>query len=226
MKVLQTQNVYFISGLGADRRLFVKLELPKRYKINHIDWVPPLGNETMAAYASRLIQQIDTSQPFHLVGLSFGGMIAAELARLVNPVQTILISAASTAKEIPWYYKTAGVLRLPHFIPAALLKAAAVRATNPVAYWFFGAHTREEKGILKEVLQDMDNHFLKWALTAITGWNTTERPGNLFQIHGTADKVLPIRFTTPDYILKAGEHLMVFSHSSTVSRIITEKLGV
>lgn len=225
MQTGHTQNVYFISGLGADRRLFVKLELPRRYNIIHIDWLPPVGNETILAYASRLARQIDTSQPFHLVGLSFGGMVAAELARLVNPIQTIIISSASTAKEIPWYYKTAGSLRLPHFLPAGLLKATAVRVT-PLAYWFFGAHTREEKGILKEVLQDMDHKFLKWALTAITDWNTTERPQNLFQIHGTADKVLPMRYTTPDYILKKGEHLLVFSHSATVSRIITGKLGV
>jgi pimeloyl-ACP methyl ester carboxylesterase len=224
-KTLQTDNVYFISGLGADRRLFIKLKLPAGFKSIHLDWIAPRDNETILDYAARLARQIDTSQPFYLVGLSFGGMVASELTRLVTPVRTIIISSAPTAKEIPWYYKTAGLLRLPRLLPAGLLKKAALSVANPAAYWFFGASTKEEKGVLKEVLQDMDPDFVKWALTAITCWKTRERPGNLFHIHGTADKVLPIRFTAPDYVLKGGEHLIVFSKSEIVSEILARELG-
>lgn len=31
-------NLYFISGLGADERVFQKLTLPEQYKIHHIKW--------------------------------------------------------------------------------------------------------------------------------------------------------------------------------------------
>jgi hypothetical protein len=71
----------------------------------------------------------------------------------------------------------------------------------------------------------MDPKFVKWALTAITTWKTTTRPGNLFHIHGTADKVLPIRFITPDYVLQGGEHLIVFSRSEMISEILAQQLG-
>jgi pimeloyl-ACP methyl ester carboxylesterase len=217
---LETRNVYFISGLGADWRLFKKLVLPERYVIVHLEWIAPLGKETILEYAARLAQKIDASQPFYLVGLSFGGMVAAELTRLLHPEHTIILSSAAHAKDLPWYYKTAGFFRLPQLVPVRLLQLP-----NPFSYWFFGVHTPEEKNLLKQVLRDMDPQFVRWALKAITTWKTTDRPRHLFHIHGTADKVLPIRYLKPDFQLKGGEHLMVYTQAERVSEILVAQLG-
>ncbi|WP_353717332.1 hypothetical protein [Dyadobacter sp. 676] len=70
---VKKMNVYFISGLGADERVFTKLKLDPRLNVKYIKWVRPLKKETLQHYAARLSKQIDTSQPFQLVGLSFGG---------------------------------------------------------------------------------------------------------------------------------------------------------
>jgi pimeloyl-ACP methyl ester carboxylesterase len=69
-------NAYFISGLGADKRIFSKLKLNEKINIIHIDWITHNKNESLAAYAERLSNVIDITQPFALVGVSFGGMIA------------------------------------------------------------------------------------------------------------------------------------------------------
>jgi hypothetical protein len=34
-------NAYFISGLGADKRIFSKLKLNEKINIIHIDWIAP-----------------------------------------------------------------------------------------------------------------------------------------------------------------------------------------
>jgi len=65
-------NAYFISGLGADKRIFSKLKLSEKINIIHVDWINPDRNETLEAYSKRLSRIIDTSQPFALVGVSFG----------------------------------------------------------------------------------------------------------------------------------------------------------
>lgn len=221
---MQTQNIYFISGLGADYRMFQQLALPEWYRVISLDWIAPRQNESIPAYASRLGQHIDTSQPFQLVGLSFGGMVAAEMAKVLKPLQTIIISSVPTGNDIPWYFKAAGLLRLPDLMPAAFLKTAAIHLANPFAYWFFGARTKVERSLLKQILRDTDTRFLKWALKAITVWESQDRPPNLVQIHGAADKVLPLRYTSPDYLLQKGAHLMVLSQAGPLSSLLTQVL--
>ncbi|MEJ0082498.1 MAG: hypothetical protein WDM78_16440 [Puia sp.] len=77
----RTMNLYFISGLGADKRIFQNLVLPEVFKIYYIDWVTVSENESMESYCRRLSSQINTLEPFSLVGLSFGGVIAIEMSK-------------------------------------------------------------------------------------------------------------------------------------------------
>lgn len=65
-------NAYFISGLGADKRIFSKLKLNENINIIHVDWITPNKNESLASYAQRLISAMDLPQPFALVGVSLG----------------------------------------------------------------------------------------------------------------------------------------------------------
>jgi len=207
-----------LSGLGADRRLFSRLILPDNFNLIHIDWIPPVGNETILSYAKRLSVVIDTGRPFYIVGLSFGGMVASELARILVPIFTVIISSASSAREIPWYYKLAGTLQLPGLLPASILKSP-----NSFTYWCFGAKTSEERMLLKNVLKDTNTIFLRWALTAITTWRSGSRPNKLFHIHGTSDKILPIRFVDADVEISNGEHILVYSQAKALSNILAKK---
>ena len=63
----QKMNVYFISGLGADQRVFQKLTIDPEFNPVPIEWVKPGRKESMPSYARRLSTQIDTTKPFHLV---------------------------------------------------------------------------------------------------------------------------------------------------------------
>ncbi len=64
-------NAYFISGLGADQRIFAKINLDERINVIHVDWIPPTKDETLANYARRLSEIISADQPYILVGVSF-----------------------------------------------------------------------------------------------------------------------------------------------------------
>ncbi len=67
--------IYFISGLGADERVFAYLDLGDR-EYRHISWEIPTNHETLESYCWRLIAQIDLSQDICLIGVSFGGTVA------------------------------------------------------------------------------------------------------------------------------------------------------
>jgi alpha/beta superfamily hydrolase len=59
----------------------------------------------------RLSEQIIEVNPI-LVGVSFGGMIAVEVAKLIETEKVILISSAKTKHEIPQYYQFAGAIKI------------------------------------------------------------------------------------------------------------------
>ena len=216
---MKRKTVYFISGLGADRRAFRKLIFPPDFELVHLDWISSILNESLAAYAARLALRIDTSVPFYLVGLSFGGMLATEIAKKLNPVHTFLISSTTSYKGLPWYYRAAGKLRLQKLVPVSLLKKG-----NGIGLKLLGAKTQDEITLLKQLVTACDPYFMKWALTCILEWRNTERPVNLTHIHGTADNILPFRFTTkPDVIITGGGHFMVYANAREIINVITSR---
>lgn len=76
------KKLYLISGLGADHRVFVNLNIPG-VSTHVIEWKTPEPDESMQTYVSRLRPQIDTEQEVCLLGVSFGGIIAQELSKLI-----------------------------------------------------------------------------------------------------------------------------------------------
>jgi pimeloyl-ACP methyl ester carboxylesterase len=212
-------NVYFISGLGADRRAFQKLVLPSHWQVHHIEWIPPQKNESLDHYAGRLSRVIDASQPFSLVGLSFGGMIASAMNNYVHPQKTVIISSISVAFELPWYFKFAGITRLYRLIPLSLL-----RDPNKISNWLFGAKSPAEKKLLAAIITTTDPGFIRWSLGAILRWKNKKRPEGLIHIHGSRDRILPLACTQADIIIPNGSHFMVWTRAQEVSKALVEAI--
>jgi hypothetical protein len=214
-------NLYFISGLGADKRIFQNLVLPGVFKIYYIEWVAVSEKESMESYCRRLSSQIDQQEPFSLVGLSFGGVIAIELSKFLSPVQTVLISSFCFKKEVPWFYILLGESRIYKILPPRML----LRPNN-IAFRLFGAYKPEIKNLLKNIFEDTDPEFFEWAIRQLFSWDNHWKPPNLIRIHGTADKILPYKKIMKAIPVKDGEHLMVYSKSAIVSQILKEYLQI
>jgi esterase/lipase len=154
------------------------------------------------------------------LGVSFGGMLAVEIAKLIDCQEVIIVSSAKNRKEIPFYYRFFGRINGHKLVPISLLKSA-----NFLTYWFFGMREKGEKNLLKSILEDTDKTFLKWAINAIVNWQNEAVIPNLIHIHGDSDKVLPIKSNDKiDAIIPNGGHLMVFNKADEISKILKEKL--
>jgi len=208
-------ELYLLSGLGADRRAFAFLDL-HGFKLVYIDWIKPLDDEKIESYARRLLEQIKTDRPT-LVGVSFGGMIAIEIAKLIATNKVVLISSARTKADIPVRHRIAGNLQLNKLIPAPLYRTA-----NFVVYWLFGVKKKKEKELLKAIMDEADNDFVDWATNKIVNWDNEQQLPNVITIHGTADLILPFR--KADHVVHDGGHLMIVSKADEVSRILRKIL--
>jgi pimeloyl-ACP methyl ester carboxylesterase len=211
------KNIYLLSGLGADERVFHKLNF-ETYNVIHIKWITPLAKESIEDYALRLTEQITTSQPI-LVGLSFGGMMAVEIAKHIETEKIILISSSKNKNEIPFYYKLAGKLKLHKIIRAKFL----VRA-NKITNGIFSVRSAEDKKIISSMIGASDTDYLNWAIDKILHLKNEVVPKNLIHIHGSADRILPIRFVKADITIKGGTHLMIMNKAKEVEQRILEAI--
>jgi pimeloyl-ACP methyl ester carboxylesterase len=212
-------NVYFISGLGADRQAFEKIKLPARFVIHYLDWIKNKKGETLNEYARRLAAAIDTTQPFALVGLSMGGMIASAMTQFLHPYKTVLISSVGCREEFPPLFKLARLTQIHRLIPTFLF-----HQPNPIAHFLFGAKSKNEKRIIDHIIAHSDARFVKWSISAILSWNNKIRHKALYHIHGDKDKILPVKYTKPDVVVKNGSHFMVWTKAGEVSRLLLEAL--
>ena len=205
------KELFLISGLGADKRVFDFLDL-SGHNIHYVNWITPLPRESMAAYATRLLPQITSDKPV-LIGVSFGGMIALEISKLISVEKVILISSAKSPNAIPSYFRIIPKLRLEKWV-----RPASLKKPNEIFFWLFGVTAKEHKALLASIMKDTDEIFLTWAMDTVTRWENHTSPNYVVQIHGTKDRILNVQ--NADYLVIGGGHLMVVTQAKEVSLIL------
>ena len=176
-------------------------------------WLKPLPGESLESYAARYIPQITSEKPV-LVGYSFGGMIALELLKVLPESKIILISSVKTRKEIPFYIRLAGMLRLYKFI--TLSRVLKIRGLVP----FFFEAKREEKDLVVDMLKKTDPVVFKWAMEKLCTWKNRKVPAEIVHVHGTRDKILPYRCVKCNYPVQGGGHLMILNRAGELSELL------
>ncbi len=210
-------KVYFISGIGADHRLFKKIILPAGFGIEYLAWIKPYKGETIESYAIRLAARIDRSQPFVLAGLSLGGIVACEIAKRIQPVCTILISSVPVAADLPPWYRLSRQFGLTRLIPATFFKITAS------AKHLVTMRSLQDLRTVLQVIWSGDNQFIRWGMQAVPRWGNEQRPFPLYHIHGTKDEVFPIRYTSPTHTI-AGGHMLVLNNAAIVNDTLADIL--
>lgn len=207
------QKVYFISGLGADSRSFGFLDL-SFCDPHFIQWITPSFDETLGSYAEKLFASINDEKAV-IVGLSFGGMLAAEMAKRHPGTKVIIIASAKTRFEIPRY------LRFWRHFPIYKLHSNRTKSyAGNLVLSILGTKGAEQRAVQQQILRDSDPVFTRWAIHAILNWNNTVIPKNVIHIHGTSDKLLPFSYVKADHIINNGEHVMIMDKAAEVSLLL------
>lgn len=213
-------NVYCIPGMGVDGRLFKYLDLDK-CKIHHIKWLTPHKGESLEAYAMRLAEQIDTQKPFALIGVSFGGMCAVEVARKLHPVKTFIISSSKSIEEVPLKIKVWRYVPLYKSISDKAYKKGALILKRQ-----FGVSNAEQEKKFREMLDTAPKNYFRGAVHCIINWVPKQIiPTSVVHIHGTKDQILPYKkIKKLDYTIDRGTHFMIINRANEINKILNKEL--
>ena len=205
---------YLFPGLGADERVFQFLRLPGQSHV--LKWLSPqTAAEALPHYAARLAEAVPPDQACWLVGVSFGGVLALEVARLRPLARVVLVSSFAGPRELPWLGRLARTTGLYRLLPPQLLPKLPTLAS-----WFFGVKTTRDRQLLTQILRDTDPDFTRWAIACLLQWpGRPEVPA--IRIHGTDDRLLPHGAARSQYRLPGG-HLIIISRAPEISRILNE----
>jgi len=212
-------TVYLFPGQGADYRLYKALRFPEGYDTVHISYPIPGKRESMKEFAQRFIPLIDQETPYILVGVSLGGMICTELADILHPDKTILISSAKAWFELPGHYTFMRKFHLDRVIPKGLVKAGARMLQGIVE-----PDRKQDPETFKDMLKKKDPLYLKRTGQMIVSWERESYSQSIYHIHGNADNTISLRNVQCDYMVENGSHMMVLTRADEISEIIAEIL--
>jgi len=203
-------KIYGISGLGADERVFKYLNL--KHEIIPLAWIKHDKNESLEHYAKRLAAKIDTNEDFGILGVSFGGLVAVEISKILNPKVTILISSVETKNELSFLIKGLGKMNLVKYLPSKLFNPP-----KKIAHFLFGTDNKE---LLNKILDDTDLDFTKWAVNELLNWKNTTTLSSIIKISGTNDKLMSPTKANNTILIEKGEHFMIVDKAKEISDVI------
>jgi pimeloyl-ACP methyl ester carboxylesterase len=214
-------RLILLPGLGIDARLFERqLSLPARLEFPNFP--TPDQHESVRDYSQRVAAQIDPAPPLYLGGVSFGAMIALELALLLRPSGVFVVSGYTKPADISPVIRLGAFLSAP--LPRALFPLAGFVA--PAFLRLLGRFDRNERAMLAEVFRQANFELATWGARAIMHWQAPEQlPCPTHWIHGTIDHIVPPQNIRADLLVQGGGHFLNVSHPGPVNDFIAARLA-
>ena len=191
-------------GLAASSMVFENIKLDdKKYSLHRIDWIQPKKNESIKTYCVRLSKKIKHKNPV-LLGVSFGGIIAQELDKIIKVKKLIIVSSVKSHKEYPILYKIARDYQLNNALPFGMfdnfIKFSLKLNINKLY---------KRIDLAERYLTERNEIYLEWAVWSLLNWKQEKYRPDLIHIHGDKDKVFPIENISKCIKIKGGRHEMI-----------------
>ncbi len=212
-------HLYLLPGMGADERLFSQLgELCM--PIRGVRLPPPAAHETMTTYALRVAAQIDLRPEDWIGGCSFGGLVAADIARH-RPVSGLaLIGGALTSETVvPLAQRLAPLAR---FLPLRPFRSLISSHTG--LSLLFGPLTDIQRRLLAGMLANTTDAMLRAGVHLVTS-HFPRFPVlcPIHAIHGSADRLMRPPLSGCRLVPHAG-HALALTHPQEVTTFLRATL--
>lgn len=199
-------HVYFMPGMAASPKIFEYIKLPEnQFKIHYLEWLIPLGNESLSDYALRLSKKIRHDN-IVLLGVSFGGVLVQEISKHTKVRKLIIVSSVKSMGELPKRMLITKITKAYKLVPTQLASSIDV-----FAKYAFGGNVAKRLELYKKYLSVSDSKYLSWAIKNMVCWEQKSFNPEIIHIHGDSDTVFPIKNITNCITIKGGTHIMIIN---------------
>ncbi|MDG2193539.1 MAG: alpha/beta hydrolase [Polaribacter sp.] len=212
--------IYFVPGMAANSKIYERIRLDKnRYTLHFLEWEIPLSrDESISDYAKRMCEKITHNNPV-LVGVSFGGVLVQEMSKHITARKIVLISSIKSNQELPKRLKLVQITKVYKLFPARFLE----NLESHISY-FLNDYQQKKADAYKKYMSVRNPDYLHWAIYNILHWQQQKPLNNTLHIHGTNDRVFPIKHIKDCIEIEGGTHIMILSKTSIISKILEENL--
>lgn len=199
--------VYFMPGLAASTTIFEHIKLPEdQFEMVFLEWFLPNDKESIESYAKRMNENILHENPV-LIGVSFGGILVQEMAKLIPTNKVIIISSVKSNTEFPPRLKMAKATKVYKILPTQLLANVELL----VKYAFGSTIVKKRLKLYEKYLSVRDKKYLDWSIENVLLWPQKSADENTIHIQGDADEVFPIKNIQNCIVVKGGTHIMIIN---------------
>ena len=199
--------VYFMPGLAASTSIFEHIKLPEdQFEMVFLEWFLPNDKESIESYAKRMNEKILHENPV-LIGVSFGGILVQEMAKLIPTNKVIIISSVKSNTEFPPRLKMAKATKVYKILPTQLLANVELL----VKYAFGSTIVKKRLKLYEKYLSVRDKKYLDWSIENVLLWPQKSADENTIHIQGDADEVFPIKNIQNCIVVKGGTHIMIIN---------------
>ncbi|MDM1045211.1 alpha/beta hydrolase [Myroides sp. 1354] len=196
--------IFFFPGMSSTSLIFERLEWDtSRFELHFLEWLPCEKKESLADYVQKYIPLIQQNNPI-LVGVSFGGIIAQEIAKRINVQKVIIISSVRSNKEFPKRFKWAKYTKVYKLIPTH-----GVEFLLRMIERYGNDKQKKRVAMYNRYLSIRDPHYLNWCIQAVLTWDQKEELNHVVHIHGTKDEVFPFKNIRNAIEVPGGTHAMI-----------------
>ncbi|MGB5238187.1 MAG: alpha/beta hydrolase [Flavobacteriaceae bacterium] len=199
-------HVYLMPGMAANSTIFKNIHLDEsRFEIHKLEWFVPKRGMTLVEYAEAMCNLITSKEPV-LIGVSFGGILVQEMARLIPVKKVIIISSVKSRYELPKRLIFAKYTKVHKLLPTGL-----VNNVELLAKYAFGETVTKRLELYEEYLSLRDKYYIDWSIDQMVHWGQREHDPELVHIHGDKDAVFPIQHIKNCTLVEGGTHIMILN---------------
>lgn len=179
-----------------------------------MEWPNPQPVWSLKDYARAFIEQLDTTSPINLMGVSFGGMICAEIADLIPVNKIVLISSCKNRTELPPNIRILKTLPVQKLVSDSLYRSLASKLN-----WIVGFEKEYLPEFLKMMKQMPENYF-KYCVDMIINWDKKTNTQKIYHIHGNSDNLLSHSCIQDYRLINGGNHAMVVYKAGEINSLL------
>jgi len=210
---------YLITGFALDRRVLEILDLPSA-RFRCADLIAAEPRETLPHYALRLADTLGFRSGDTVGGLSFGGMVALEIARQCGASRLLLLASCTHPRYIRPVFRASG--SIAPWVPDALMRTFF--SNIPALLRLLGMHTSRNAAFLREVMESFPPALMRQLPGMMLDWDGCEPAVPYAALHSNQDWLIRPPLHLSELTLLPGKsHLLSVSHVEAVRAFLLSR---